>query len=114
MKFDEIYKPPFHDSFGIGVSTKDGIKCFHWVTRITQENKQIIIDILNGVSKEAIKGEIKYSGDCFISINGVNVMLIRGWGHLTGCGALKLPSEEAIKIQDDFGEWIVKKLKQEI
>lgn len=22
MTFDEIYKPPFHDFFGIGVSTK--------------------------------------------------------------------------------------------
>lgn len=41
-------------------------------------------------------------------------MRIRGWGHLTGCGALNLPPEEAIEIQDDFGEWIVKKLKQEI
>lgn len=29
-------------------------------------------------------------------------------------GALNLPSEEAAKIQDDFGEWIMKKLKQEI
>lgn len=41
-------------------------------------------------------------------------MLIRGWGHLTGCGALNLPDHEAAKIQDDFGEWIVKKLKQEV
>lgn len=113
MKFDEIYKPPFHDFFGIEVKTKDGVRCFDWVVRITQENKQMILDSLNGISRKAIKGEIKYNSD-FISINGINIMVLRGWGHLTGCGALNLPSEEAAKIQDDFGEWIVKKLKQEI
>lgn len=34
--------------------------------------------------------------------------------RLYGVGALNLPYGEAAKIQDDFGEWIVKKLKQEI
>lgn len=39
----------------------------------------------------------------------------KGWDEcLTGGGALNLPYREAAKIQDDFGEWIVKKLKQEI
>lgn len=40
------------------------------------------------------------------------VMMIRGWGHLTGTGSLNLPNEVAIKIQDDFGKYIVETLNQ--
>lgn len=57
---------------------------------------------------------MKYNKDGYVSIDGINIMVLRGWGHLTGRGALNLSPEEAIEIQDDFGEWIVKKLKQEI
>lgn len=60
-----------------------------------------------------MKHEVRYDKG-IVSINRANIIRIRGWGHLTGCGALNLPSEKAAKIQDDFGEWIVKKLKQEI
>lgn len=114
MKFDDIYKPPFHDMFGAWVETEEGVRCFDWELRMNIKTKQTIIDILNGDSKQAVKGEVKYHGNCLISINGINILIIRGWGHLTGCGALNLSAKEAAKIQDDFGEWIMKKLKQEI
>lgn len=113
MKFDEIFKPPFHDFFGIGVKTKDGVRCFDWVVRMPYESKLAIINLLNGNSEKPVRREVKYK-DGYVSIDGINIMLLRGWGHLTGCGALNLPPKEAAKIQDDFGEWIVKKLKQEI
>lgn len=113
MKFDEIYKPPFHDFFGIGVKTKEGILCFNWKARMSDETRQKIIDILNGDCNQPVKHSVKEDRG-MIYINETPVMLIRGWGHLTGCGALNLPSHEAAKIQDDFGEWIVKKLKQEV
>lgn len=68
----------------------------------------------NGRTDKSVKREVKYSPSGQVTIDGINVMLIRGWGHLTGEGALNLPYREASKIQDDFGEWIVKKLKQEV
>lgn len=114
MKFDEIYKPPFRDFFGIGVKTKEGVRCFDWMVKMPQESKQLIIDILNGRTDKSVKRKLNYDGAGQVSIDGINVMCLRGWGHLTGCGALNLPDREASKIQDDFGEWIVKKLKQEI
>lgn len=114
MKFDEIYKPPFHDFFGIGVKTKEGVRCFDWMVKMPQESKQLIIDILNSRTDKSVKREVKYDPSGQVSIDGIKVMLIRGWGHLTGGGALNLPYREAAKIQDDFGEWIVKKLKQEV
>ncbi len=114
MNFDEIYKPPFHDFFGIGVATKDGVRCFDWVVRMPHESKLAIIDLLNSNGEKPVKKEVKYNKDGYVSIDGINIMVLRGWGHLTGRGALNLSPEEAIEIQDDFGEWIVKKLKQEI
>ena len=40
--------------------------------------------------------------------NGSYVAMIRGWGNLTGRGALGLSDEEAIKIQDDRGRRLAK------
>ena len=41
-----------------------------------------------------------------------HIMLIRGWGHLTGTGGLHLKDEAAAKIQDDFGQYIVETLNK--
>lgn len=35
-----------------------------------------------------------------------------GWGYLIGTGGLNLSAEEAAKIQDDFGNWIVETLSK--
>lgn len=40
------------------------------------------------------------------------IMLVRGWGYLIGTGGLNLSAEEAAKIQDDFGNWIVETLSK--
>lgn len=36
----------------------------------------------------------------------------KGWGYLIGAGGLNLSAEEAVKIQDDFGNWIVNTLNK--
>lgn len=41
-----------------------------------------------------------------------HIMLIRGWGRLTGTGGLHLKVEDAAKIQDDFGQYIVETLNK--
>lgn len=113
MKFDEIYKPPFYEVLDFWVYTQGDVRCFDWIARVDSRTRKELIRILNGNSKKRVKHEVKYDKG-IVSIKGVNIMLLRGWGHLTGRGALNLSPEEAIEIQDDFGEWIVKKLKQEI
>lgn len=45
-----------------------------------------------------------------IEENWFKIILLRGWGHLTGVGGLHLPPDVAAKIQDEFGEWIAKTL----
>ena len=41
-----------------------------------------------------------------------HIMLIRGWGYLTGTGGLHLSESDAAKIQDDFGQYIVETLNR--
>ena len=51
-------------------------------------------------------------GQTIWDANNQRVLDVRGWGYLTGkgSGALGLDEASAIKIQDDFGEGVVKAL----
>lgn len=40
--------------------------------------------------------------------SGEQALDVRGWGRLTGKGALGLSGAEALRIQDDFGESVVR------
>lgn len=77
-----------------------------------RKNRVVIVGYQHPTD-QPVKHSVKHDRG-MIYMDETPVMLTRGWGHLTGCGALNLPGHEAAKIQDDFGEWIVKKLKQEI
>lgn len=41
-----------------------------------------------------------------------HIILIRGWGYLTGIGGLHLSESDAVKIQDDFGQYIINTLNK--
>lgn len=75
---------------------------------LTKEQQELIINILNGKSTTKIS-EVSYK-DCNLYIRDKCIAAIRGWGYLVGTGGLNLPEEEAAKIQDDFGNWIVETL----
>lgn len=67
----------------------------------------------NGNSTIPFPYEFKYEKEYVwikIEENWFKIILLRGWGHLTGVGGLHLPPDVAAKIQDEFGEWIAKTL----
>lgn len=73
------------------------------------ENQQKIVDTINGTGTNYIDGLTYDKG--MILLNGDLLIMIRGWGHLTGMGGgLGLDNEVAAKIQDDFGKFIISKL----
>lgn len=73
--------------------------------------QQNIINILNGLKKsDALQTYYHKEGKIIGNITQKSIILIRGWGNLTGTGAHNLPSEEAANIQDTFAEWIVQTL----
>lgn len=48
-----------------------------------------------------------------IYLNGDLILVVRGWGYLTGCGGLNLGEAQAIKIQDEFAQHVVNCLRGE-
>lgn len=110
ITFKDVYKPPFRvDEFcPINVRSSNNVMTFTYF-RYNQDDLKEMVAILNGESEKRITDNVRYE-NTVIYIDDCPVLRVRGWGHLTGCGAMNLPVEVAVKIQDDFGEWVVNKL----
>lgn len=71
-----------------------------------------ICEILNGT--KPTKGNPAVGADGpHIYLNGDLILVVRGWGYLTGAGCLNLDEAEAAKIQDDFAKHVVNCLRGE-
>ena len=108
MIFEDIYKPPFKPMpDGFSISSDSGVKTFTAFAPSAQEHLARVMKILNGEP-----GIEKYNKNDVVSqgtklcICG-DIILIRGWGALTGVGGYHIPREEAAKIQDDFIKWVI-------
>jgi hypothetical protein len=118
MTFKDVYKFPLKvDEYcSIITWTADKQRAFDWCVNISPEKQQELIDVLNGTKQFQFKYKFYREGIEIHSENpifkGKPVLLIRGWGYLTGTGGLHLSSEEAIKIQDEFGDYIVEQLNK--
>ena len=84
---------------------------FEFEKGVSKEMQQEVIFSLNALDNEPIN-ELKLSFLDAIEIlnDGQKFICIRGWGNLTGTGGYHFSEEKAIKIQDDFKNWIVYKL----
>ena len=70
---------------------------------------QELLGIIN--SEFTMEPAIKFKHeDGYIFAGDTKIILIRGWGNLTGSGAHNLSDEDAANIQDTFAEHIVNKL----
>lgn len=70
---------------------------------------QYIVDVVNGKKESDFVPEWTADG-CEVRFEGKYAFLVRGWGYLTGCGALNLSAELAVKIQDGFVKYIIDRL----
>ena len=118
MTFKEVYKLPLKvDEYCPLITwTANKQRAFDWCVDVNSEKQQELIDIINGTKQYQFKYKF-YREDSYIFsenpvFNNEPVLSIRGWGYLTGIGGLHLSSEEASKIQDDFGDYIVKQLNK--
>jgi hypothetical protein len=118
MKWQDCYKLPLKvdDYCPIITWTADNQRAFDWCVDVSSEKQQELIDMINGTKQHQFKHKFYREGIEIYSENpifkGEPVLLIRGWGYLTGVGGLHLPQEEAIKIQDEFGDYIVEQLNK--
>lgn len=117
IDFKEVYKLPLRiDEYcPIYVKTSNNIKAFNLLDTSEKYMNIVkkVINIINGDDSQHITNNVTYN-EGFIFIDNSALFLVRGWGHLTGAGAMNLDPKIAAKIQDEFCEFIVKKLKGEL
>lgn len=109
MTFEDIYKAPFRSEYGYIWSSDNvmALMAINYEDGKTDSMLSRLVSILNGESKPNKTNAISYDAPEIV-INGVPTLVIRGWGFLTG--NLGLSEENACRIQDDFGKWIVEQL----
>ena len=111
--FKKYYKFPLHaDSIGVYVRTIDEEMALMFTVGLEDNLIQDIVDKLNGNCNRSSLPEWHIKNGTEVWFDDTKVMLIRGWGmlHATGNGGYGLSKEEAIKIQDEFAEYIVNTL----
>jgi hypothetical protein len=121
-EFEKYYPGPYRFDYScgwvIGTPGDDTyIHCFDWETSSftdefePTEIQKLWLKKINGETV-FIPGEysFKVSDDdpVLIECNGEPIICVRGWGML--CGSNKLPMEEAARIQDEFINYIIKRL----
>lgn len=113
--FEDVYKKPFHaDEYGSFVWSSNGVMTFSGYDHANLPFMKRVCRVLNGEIKADFPHKFEASkDDTAILYNGERVFLVRGWGHLTGYGALNLNPKLAANIQDDFIAHVVKTLNGE-
>ncbi len=109
----EVYQLPLHqDKYNSWVW--DTIDNFVFQFEIKDRGKRILLtNVINGKEKLTNSNIIFiHDKEMIKDSEGNNVILIRGWGNLTGTGAMNLPEETAAIIQDTFAEFIVEQLNK--
>jgi hypothetical protein len=107
--YKEVYELPLKDIHGWIYDQKNNFVFQFMIDDEAIENK--ILDVIND------KYNLTNNKILFIHESGViktnkgkDFILIRGWGNLTGTGAMNLTEKEASNIQDTFANFIVERL----
>lgn len=106
----------YHASY---VWTKNNKMAFNYLDKEKINNGDLteiyeIVDVINGYGPSTFNASINPKHNDVIQIDGVDKLLIRGWGSLISHNRHNLSNEEAIKVQDDFAKWIVEQLRRNL
>lgn len=114
MDFKEVYKFPLEYKYGEVFTANFKIALDFSMNVLVKKHK--VINILNGVTEKLnVLGTYHYEhGSVYITHEGIksSLMTIRGWGYMTGQGGLGLDIDTALKIQEEFGNYIVELLNK--
>lgn len=113
LSFKDLYKFPFKKSDHSSWVYDDKGNFIFQFENDTKGFQKKVLEILNEETLEYNRREVRVEGgfvQAKIEGSWVNLLLIRGWGNLTGAGAYNLDGEYAAKIQESLAEYIVEKL----
>ncbi len=116
MDWKEAYTPPFKYEVAFILDSKNRIVMNPLLSG--SDTKKVIKKLNGEIDKKLPEGtffSVKEDEPVYIlytdkTHSKVPTLLVRGWGRLHGIGGLNLPIEEAVKVQNDFIQWIVKTL----
>ena len=110
---EEVWKLPVYNKCDTFIESNENVSlCSIVGNDITLIDN--IIKKLNGANEISFQEQFSVNAKypLYIQYNNKNVLLMRGWGYLTGTGTLNLPVKEAEKIQDNMRDWIVDMLNR--
>ena len=107
--WQKVYQLPLHnDKYGAYAWTKNGTMALMFNRGVSKENREDIIACINGEKQGTIKGLTNDNQEFYQ--DDQEIFCVRGWGHLTGVGALNLPIDKAVNVQDGFIKHILERL----
>lgn len=119
--FAKYYDMPLHvdDYCPFYVWTKDNEMAFNYLDEEKINNEDLteiyeVVNAINGYGPGTFNASISPVVNDVIQIDGVDKLLIRGWGNLTAPGSHNLSNKEAIRVQNDFAKWIVEQLRRNL
>ena len=114
MDWREVYQLTLRSDSGSYVWSNNGTMTFTFDFDYDygEKRKMIekIVEKLNGNSSIKFDSDFTIQDGIDFYYAGEYAFCIRGWGHLTGTGALHLSDAEAVSIQDDFAKWVLETL----
>jgi hypothetical protein len=88
---------------------------FEFEKGVTKDLQKNVIFSLNALDNEPIETlKLSFLNSIEILNDNQKFICIRGWGNLTGTGGYHFKEEKAIKIQNDFRDWIIYKLSEKV
>lgn len=115
VTFRDLYTFPFRQcNYSSWVYDADSNFIFQFEFK-NDETRKGIINILNGELEPTKENIVKHrEGTIYVEKNGEDkpLIMIRGWGNLTGIGAYNLDGDYAGRIQDTLAEYIVERLNK--
>jgi hypothetical protein len=112
VSFKDLYEFPFK-SYGYSqVYDNDDNFIFQFEID-NKETRQKCLDIINGDLVSTKENSFVHKGGTIYLVkdeDNLPLIIIRGWGNLTGTGAYNLDEKYACEIQDTLAEYIVDKL----
>lgn len=112
-KATDIFKEPYTTD-GVYIYDSNNQMCLMAgdCANYPEEMLARICEILNGTKPTKGNPGVAFEGP-EIYLNGDLILVVRGWGYLTGTGGLHLGAEEAERIQGEFAQFVVNCLRGE-
>ena len=112
VSFRDLYEFPFKDASYSWVYDKNGNFIFQFEID-NKETREKCLSIINGDLSPTKENSFVHDGGVIYlekDSDRLPIILIRGWGNLTGIGAYNLDGKYASKIQDTLAVFIVNQL----